>query len=42
MQLFVSVVRTDGVAALVTTHDPAVAALADRVLELHDGRLVRG
>lgn len=39
MQLIVSVVRSDGVAALVSTHDPAVAALADRVVELHDGRL---
>lgn len=41
MNLIVSVVRTEGVAALVSTHDPAVAALADRVLELHDGRLAR-
>lgn len=39
MKLIVSVVRSEGVAALVSTHDPAVAALADRVLELHDGRL---
>jgi len=39
MTLIVSVVRTEGVAALVSTHDPAVAALADRVVELHDGRL---
>jgi putative ABC transport system ATP-binding protein len=39
MDLIVSVVRSDGVAALVSTHDPAVAARADRVLELHDGRL---
>lgn len=39
MQLIVSVVRSEGVAALVSTHDPAVAALADRVVELHDGRL---
>ena len=41
MKLIVSVVRSEGVAALVSTHDPAVAALADRVLELHDGRLAR-
>ncbi|MBX9471580.1 ABC transporter ATP-binding protein [Microcella sp.] len=41
MKLIVSVVRTEGVAALVSTHDPAVAALADRMLELHDGRLTR-
>jgi len=42
MQLIVSVVRSEGVAALVSTHDPAVAALADRVVELHDGRLLGG
>jgi putative ABC transport system ATP-binding protein len=42
MELIVSVVRSEGVAALVSTHDPAVAALADRVVELHDGRLVGG
>lgn len=42
MELIVSVVRTEGVAALVSTHDPAVAALADRVIDLHDGRLVGG
>lgn len=42
MELFVSVVRTEGVAALVSTHDPAVAALADRVIDLHDGRLAGG
>lgn len=41
MTLIVSVVRSEGVAALVSTHDPAVAALADRVVELHDGRLSR-
>ncbi len=41
MSLIVSVVRSEGVAALVSTHDPAVAALADRVLELHDGRISR-
>lgn len=42
MELIVSVVRTEGVAALVSTHDPAVAALADRVIDLHDGRLTGG
>ena len=42
MELIVSVVRSERVAALVSTHDPAVAALADRVVELHDGRLVGG
>lgn len=40
MDLIVSVVRSESVAALVSTHDPVVAARADRVLELHAGRLV--
>ncbi|HKT55669.1 MAG TPA: ABC transporter ATP-binding protein [Microbacterium sp.] len=31
--------RTHGTAVLVTTHDPVVVARADRVLEMHDGRL---
>jgi putative ABC transport system ATP-binding protein len=31
--------RTHGTAVVVTTHDPVVAARADRVLEMHDGRL---
>lgn len=42
MELIESLVRDDGVAALVTTHDPAVVARADRVLDLHDGRIVDG
>ncbi len=42
MELIVSVVRSEGVAALVSTHDPAVAARADRVIELHDGRVTAG
>jgi len=40
MALIESLVRDDGVAALVTTHDPAVVERADRVLDLHDGRIV--
>lgn len=39
VDLLISVVREQGVAALISTHDPAVAARADRVLELHDGRI---
>ena len=27
--------------ALMVTHDPAMAELADRVIELHDGAIVR-
>jgi putative ABC transport system ATP-binding protein len=33
------VCETNGVAMLLTTHDPQAAAFADRVLELRDGRL---
>jgi putative ABC transport system ATP-binding protein len=40
MDLLAGVVREQGVAAIVTTHDPAMMERADRVLELHDGRLV--
>ncbi|MGI9605740.1 MAG: ABC transporter ATP-binding protein [Acidimicrobiales bacterium] len=32
-------VRENGIAAVVATHDPAVAAASDEVLKLHDGRL---
>jgi putative ABC transport system ATP-binding protein len=39
MQLIRAVVRSEGVTALVATHDPELISLADRVLELHDGAL---
>jgi len=39
MRLLRSLVDTTGLAAVVSTHDPRVAAFADRVLEMHDGRL---
>ena len=39
MTLLAALVHDRGMAALVATHDPALAARADRVLELHDGRL---
>lgn len=39
MDLLLSVVHDDGVAAIVTTHDPLLMSRADRVLELHDGRI---
>ena len=42
MRLLRSLVDETGLAAVVTTHDPRVAAFADRVLEMHDGRLVVG
>ncbi|GAA1510338.1 putative ABC transport system ATP-binding protein [Agromyces terreus] len=39
MDLIGDLVHERGVAAVVTTHDPAVAGRADRILELHDGRV---
>ncbi len=40
IELILNVVREDGVAAIVATHDPAPMALADRVIELSDGHVV--
>ncbi len=39
MRLIRAVVRSEGVTALVATHDPALITLSDRVLELRDGVL---
>ena len=39
MDLIGELVHARGVAAVVTTHDPALVRRADRVLELHDGRV---
>ena len=39
MDLIGELVHARGVAAMVTTHDPALVRRADRVLELHDGRV---
>jgi putative ABC transport system ATP-binding protein len=39
IRLLVEVVRTEGTAAIITTHDPAMAAEADRTVMLRDGRL---
>jgi putative ABC transport system ATP-binding protein len=39
MSLIAALVHQRGVAALVSTHDPRMAAHADRILEIHDGRL---
>ncbi|MGW0534384.1 ABC transporter ATP-binding protein [Streptomyces sp. NPDC003032] len=39
MELLRAVVRSEGVTALVATHDAALLALADRVLELSDGQI---
>lgn len=38
-QLLLRLVHEDGAAAIVTTHDPVVVEVADRMLELRDGRL---
>ncbi|MFF8654145.1 ABC transporter ATP-binding protein [Streptomyces huasconensis] len=40
MELLRAVVRSEGVTALVATHDTALLDLADRVLELRDGEIV--
>ncbi|HLH57577.1 MAG TPA: ABC transporter ATP-binding protein [Streptosporangiaceae bacterium] len=40
MRLLRSVVRSEGVTALVATHDPTLIDLADSVLVLEDGRIV--
>jgi putative ABC transport system ATP-binding protein len=39
MRLLQSIVRDEGVTAIVATHDPVMLDVADRVLELSDGRL---
>ncbi|GAB7184868.1 ABC transporter ATP-binding protein [Kitasatospora sp. Ki12] len=40
MELLRAVVRSEGVTVLVATHDPTLMGLADRVIELKDGRIV--
>ncbi|MET7524722.1 ABC transporter ATP-binding protein [Streptomyces sp. NPDC005248] len=40
MELLRAVVRSEGVTALVATHDAQLLGLADRVLELRDGHIV--
>ncbi len=42
MALVRGVVEAEGVAALVSTHDPVMVALADRVVHVVDGQLVDG
>ena len=39
MTLLRSIVRTEGVTAIVATHDPVMLDVADRVVELRDGKL---
>src|SRR5580704_14789942 len=40
MRLLRSIVHSEGITAIVATHDPVLIALADRVLNLRDGVLV--
>jgi putative ABC transport system ATP-binding protein len=40
MRLLRSIVDSDGVTAVVATHDPLMLETADRVLELRDGKIV--
>lgn len=42
IDLISSIAHDDGLAVLLSTHDPSVLARADRVLELHDGVLRAG
>jgi len=40
MELLLSVVRSEGVTALVATHDEALIDLADKVMVLEDGSII--
>lgn len=40
IDLISGLVRTEGIAAIIATHDPAPLALADRVIELSDGHVL--
>jgi putative ABC transport system ATP-binding protein len=42
MNLLRTVVRAEGVTAVIATHDPLMLDVADRVVELRDGRLIDG
>jgi len=42
IDLISSIAHEDGLAVLLSTHDPSVLARADRVLEIHDGVLREG
>jgi putative ABC transport system ATP-binding protein len=41
MRLLLTVVRSEGITAVVATHDEALMDLADDVLQLEDGRIIR-
>jgi putative ABC transport system ATP-binding protein len=40
IELLSALVRSEGIAAVMASHDPAPRAVADRVVELSDGRIV--
>ena len=40
MQLLLDLRQQVGSALVVVTHDPALAEMADRVITMHDGRIV--
>ena len=42
MSLLRAVVRSEGVTAIIATHDPTLIDLADRVIDIRDGRIVEG
>lgn len=42
IDLIATIAHEDGLAVLLSTHDPSIVARADRVLELHDGVLRAG
>ena len=42
MSLLRAVVRSEGVTAIIATHDPMLIDLADRVVDLRDGQIVDG
>jgi putative ABC transport system ATP-binding protein len=42
MTLLRSIVRSEGVTAIVATHDPLMLDVADEILEIRDGVLVGG
>jgi len=39
LEAFLTLVRTEGSAALIATHNKALADRTDRIVTLHDGRL---
>ena len=42
MSLLRAIVRSEGLTAIIATHDPMLIDLADRTVELRDGRIIAG